>query len=110
MLELIPPLFKILYGMHLLYRKTVLQGGSNIPHPFGITLFEDNLFFTDWTKFSVMKANKFTETNPRVYFRSSTRPFGVTVYHAIRQPSGTPLNCGKPCLLPALIERFSQSS
>uniref|UniRef100_A0A8D1CWI3 Low-density lipoprotein receptor-related protein 2 n=1 Tax=Sus scrofa TaxID=9823 RepID=A0A8D1CWI3_PIG len=68
-------------------RKTVLQGGSNIPHPFGITLFEDNLFFTDWTKFSVMKANKFTETNPRVYFRSSTRPFGVTVYHAIRQPS-----------------------
>uniref|UniRef100_A0A8C6B9V0 Low-density lipoprotein receptor-related protein 2 n=1 Tax=Monodon monoceros TaxID=40151 RepID=A0A8C6B9V0_MONMO len=67
-------------------RKTVIHGGSNIPHPFAISLFEDHVFFTDWTKMAVMKANKFTETDPQLYYRSSLRPFGVTVYHALRQP------------------------
>ncbi|MBZ3890926.1 Low-density lipoprotein receptor-related protein 2 [Sciurus carolinensis] len=70
-------------------RKTVIHGGSLIPHPFGISLFEDHVFFTDWTKMAVMKANKFTETNPQVYYQSSLRPFGVTVYHALRQPSAS---------------------
>ena len=37
---------------------------------------------------AVMKANKFTETNPQVYHQSSLRPCGVTVYHALRQPNG----------------------
>lgn len=69
-------------------RMTVIHGGSNIPHPFSISLFEGQLFFTDWTKMAVLKANKFKETNPRLYYRSSLRPFGVTVYHALRQPDG----------------------
>uniref|UniRef100_A0A8C0TXJ2 Low-density lipoprotein receptor-related protein 2 n=1 Tax=Canis lupus familiaris TaxID=9615 RepID=A0A8C0TXJ2_CANLF len=67
-------------------RKTVIHGGSLIPHPFGISLFEDRVFFTDWTKMAVMKANKFTETNPQEYHQTSLRPFGVTVYHSLRQP------------------------
>lgn len=71
-------------------RKTVLHGGSRIPHPFGISLFEDSVFFTDWTKMAVMKANKFTETNPQVYYQSSLRPFGVIVFHSLRQPHGKP--------------------
>nr|XP_012637337.1 low-density lipoprotein receptor-related protein 2 [Microcebus murinus] len=67
-------------------RRTVVHGGSLIPHPFGISLFESHVFFTDWTKMAVMKANKFTDTNPQVYYRSSLRPYGVTVYHALKQP------------------------
>jgi hypothetical protein len=69
-------------------RKTVARGGSLVPHPFGISLFEEHVFFTDWTKMAVMKANKFTDTNPQVYHQSSLTPFGVTVYHALRQPNG----------------------
>ncbi|KAI5929752.1 Low-density lipoprotein receptor-related protein 2 [Manis javanica] len=67
-------------------RKTVIHGGSLIPHPFGISLFENHIFFTDWTKMAVMKANKFKETSPEVYYQSSLRPFGVAVYHSLRQP------------------------
>ncbi|XP_029461540.1 low-density lipoprotein receptor-related protein 2 isoform X2 [Rhinatrema bivittatum] len=69
-----------------LHRKTIIHGGSLIPHPFGISLFEDNLYYTDWTRLAVMKANKFTETNPQVVFQSSLRPYGVTVFHGLRQP------------------------
>ncbi|ELW62289.1 Low-density lipoprotein receptor-related protein 2 [Tupaia chinensis] len=67
-------------------RKTVVSGGSLIPHPFEISLFEDTVFFTDWTMMSVMKANKFVDTNPQVYYHSSVRPYGVTVFHSLRQP------------------------
>ncbi|KAI4544121.1 hypothetical protein MG293_004387 [Ovis ammon polii] len=69
-----------------LKRMTVIHGGADIPHPFSISLFEGQLFFTDWTKMAVLKANKFKETNPRLYYRSSLKPFGVTVYHGLRQP------------------------
>ncbi|XP_032148954.1 low-density lipoprotein receptor-related protein 2 isoform X4 [Sapajus apella] len=70
-------------------RKTVVHGGSLIPHPFGVSLFEGQVFFTDWTKMAVLKANKFTETNPQVYYQTSLRPYGVTVYHPLRQPYAT---------------------
>ncbi|KAM9664148.1 low-density lipoprotein receptor-related protein 2 [Trichechus inunguis] len=68
-----------------LQRRTVVHGGLLIPHPYGISVFEEQLFFTDWTKMAVMKANKFTETNPQVYYQSTLRPYGVTVYHSLRQ-------------------------
>ncbi|XP_015843100.1 low-density lipoprotein receptor-related protein 2 [Peromyscus maniculatus bairdii] len=73
-------------------RKTVARGGSLVPHPFGISLFEEHVFFTDWTKLAVMKANKFSETNPQVYHQSNLRPYGVAVYHALRQP-----HASNPC-------------
>uniref|UniRef100_A0A493U359 LDL receptor related protein 2 n=1 Tax=Anas platyrhynchos platyrhynchos TaxID=8840 RepID=A0A493U359_ANAPP len=66
--------------------RTIAHGGSVIPHPYGITLFEHNVYFTDWTKMAVVKANKFSESNPQVIYQSSLRPYGVTVYHAARQP------------------------
>nr|XP_021127707.2 low-density lipoprotein receptor-related protein 2 isoform X4 [Anas platyrhynchos] len=69
-----------------LQRRTIAHGGSVIPHPYGITLFEHNVYFTDWTKMAVVKANKFSESNPQVIYQSSLRPYGVTVYHAARQP------------------------
>ncbi|XP_021094201.1 low-density lipoprotein receptor-related protein 2 isoform X1 [Heterocephalus glaber] len=75
-----------------LQRKTVLHGGSLIPHPFAIALFEENMFYTDWTRMAVMKANKFEENHPQIYHQSTLRPFGVTVYHALRQP-----NASNPC-------------
>ncbi|XP_044525030.1 low-density lipoprotein receptor-related protein 2 [Gracilinanus agilis] len=69
-----------------LQRKTIAHGGSIIPHPYGISLFEHNVFFTDWTRLAVMKANKFSESNPQIIYQSSLRPYGVTIYHTLRQP------------------------
>ncbi|KAJ7345670.1 hypothetical protein JRQ81_001620, partial [Phrynocephalus forsythii] len=69
-----------------LQRKTIAHGGSLIPHPYGISLFEHHVYFTDWTKMAVMKANKFSDSSPQVIYQSSLRPYGVTIYHALRQP------------------------
>nr|XP_046260892.1 low-density lipoprotein receptor-related protein 2a isoform X2 [Scatophagus argus] len=69
-----------------LHRKTVVHGGAVIPHPFGISLFEHNVYFTDWTKMAVMKANKFTDSNPDVVYSTSQTPHGVAVIHQLKQP------------------------
>lgn len=69
-------------------RKTVVHGGAVIPHPFGISLFEHNVYFTDWTKMAVMKANKFTDRNPQVVYTTSQTPHGVAVMHQLKQPHG----------------------
>ncbi|XP_074926235.1 low-density lipoprotein receptor-related protein 2 [Chelonoidis abingdonii] len=69
-----------------LQRRTIAHGGSLVPHPYGISLFEHNVYFTDWTRMAVIKANKFADSNPQVIYQSSLRPYGVTVYHALRQP------------------------
>lgn len=74
-----------------------------IPHPYGISLFEHSVYFTDWTKMAVMKANRFTDSNPQVIFQSSLRPYGVTIYHAFRQPLGKSDDTG----LPKEILRYS---
>uniref|UniRef100_A0A673WK35 Low density lipoprotein receptor-related protein 2a n=1 Tax=Salmo trutta TaxID=8032 RepID=A0A673WK35_SALTR len=66
--------------------KTVVHGGAVIPHPFGISLFEHTVYFTDWTKMAVMKANKFSDTNPQVVYTTSQTPHGVQVVHQLRQP------------------------
>lgn len=71
-------------------RKTVVHGGTVIPHPFGISLFEHNVFFTDWTRLAVMKANKFTDSSPQVVYGTSQTPYGVSVIHQLKQPHGKP--------------------
>ncbi|XP_035811393.2 low-density lipoprotein receptor-related protein 2a isoform X1 [Amphiprion ocellaris] len=69
-----------------LHRKTVVHGGAVVPHPFGISLFEHNVYFTDWTKMAVMKANKFTDSSPQVVYSTSQTPHGVAVIHQLKQP------------------------
>uniref|UniRef100_A0A672MY84 Low-density lipoprotein receptor-related protein 2-like n=1 Tax=Sinocyclocheilus grahami TaxID=75366 RepID=A0A672MY84_SINGR len=66
--------------------KTVVHGGSVIPHPFAITLFEHSVYYTDWTKMAVMKANKYSDNSPQELYRTSQRPHGLTMVHAYRQP------------------------
>uniref|UniRef100_A0A672J473 EGF-like domain-containing protein n=1 Tax=Salarias fasciatus TaxID=181472 RepID=A0A672J473_SALFA len=66
--------------------KTVVHGGAAVPHPFGISLFEHNVYFTDWTKMAVMRVNKFTDSSPEVVYSTSQSPHGVAVIHQLKQP------------------------
>ncbi|XP_077472512.1 low-density lipoprotein receptor-related protein 2a isoform X9 [Stigmatopora argus] len=72
-----------------LHRKTVVHGGAVVPHPFGLSLFERYVYFTDWTKMAVMKVNKFTDTNPQIVYATSQTPHGVAVIHHLKQPHVT---------------------
>ena len=59
-----------------------------LPHPFALTLFEDELYWTDWYTKSINKANKFSgqplETvRTRLHF-----PMDIHTWHPQRQPAG----------------------
>ncbi len=69
-------------------RKIVLNGGTQAPHPFGIAVFENHVFFTDWTKMGVVRANRFNGSNPALLYRTAMRPGDVVVSHPVLQPVG----------------------
>ncbi|TMS22544.1 Low-density lipoprotein receptor-related protein 2 [Larimichthys crocea] len=67
-------------------RKIVLNGATQSPHPFGISVFENHVFFTDWTKMGVVRTNRFNGSNPVLLYRTAKRPGHVTVSHPVLQP------------------------
>nr|XP_022915295.1 very low-density lipoprotein receptor-like isoform X2 [Onthophagus taurus] len=71
-------------------RKLILASSESLRHPFSITTFEDWIYWTDWDKSGVFKANKFTGKN--VTAVTSTQmiqsPMVIHVYHPYRQPDG----------------------
>uniref|UniRef100_A0A4W6E5T0 Low density lipoprotein receptor-related protein 2b n=1 Tax=Lates calcarifer TaxID=8187 RepID=A0A4W6E5T0_LATCA len=66
--------------------KIVLNGGTQAPHPFGIAVFENHVFFTDWTKMGLVRANRFNGSNPALLYRTAKRPGHVAVSHPVLQP------------------------
>lgn len=40
--------------------KHIVLSGERVPHVFALTLFDDELFWTDWNLKAIVKSNKFT--------------------------------------------------
>ncbi|XP_076289679.1 low-density lipoprotein receptor isoform X3 [Lasioglossum baleicum] len=71
-------------------KRTVLFSPDSLRHPFSITTFEDYVYWTDWDKETIFKANKFTgkEVEAVTSHRTLQHPMVVHVYHPYRQPDG----------------------
>lgn len=41
------------------YRRVILYSTETLRHPFSITTFEDTVYWTDWDKAAIYRANKF---------------------------------------------------
>lgn len=66
----------------------MLNGGHQVPHPFGISVFENHAFFTDWVKMGVIRTNRFNGSDPTFLYRSTNRPGQIVVSHPLLQPTG----------------------
>uniref|UniRef100_A0A6Q2Z9A5 Low-density lipoprotein receptor-related protein 2 n=1 Tax=Esox lucius TaxID=8010 RepID=A0A6Q2Z9A5_ESOLU len=69
-----------------LERKTVLNGGTQVPYPFGISVFENHVFFTDWNKMGVIRTNRFNGSDPTLIYRTANTPGHIVVAHPVLQP------------------------
>lgn len=76
----------------------LLRHVKSLGHPFSITLFEDNLFWTDWKTNSVSMASKHNGSDAKELQRlPASRLFDIKVFHPNRQPQiDASLN---PCLV-----------
>ncbi|KAM4699918.1 prolow-density lipoprotein receptor-related protein 1 isoform 2-T2 [Discoglossus pictus] len=64
----------------------VLKGNEYLSHPFAVTLYGGDVYWTDWRTNTLAKANKWTGHNVVVVQRTNTQPFDLQVYHPSRQP------------------------
>uniref|UniRef100_A0A3P8RVT7 EGF-like domain-containing protein n=1 Tax=Amphiprion percula TaxID=161767 RepID=A0A3P8RVT7_AMPPE len=87
----------------------VLRGHEYLSHPFAVTMYGGEVYWTDWRTNTLAKANKWTGHNVTVVQRTNTQPFDLQVYHPSRQPQGTRRLDGKgPCSHLCLIN-FNQT-
>lgn len=66
----------------------VLRGHEYLSHPFAVTMYGGEVYWTDWRTNTLAKANKWTGNNVTVVQRTNTQPFDLQVYHPSRQPQG----------------------
>ncbi|XP_078324342.1 low-density lipoprotein receptor-related protein 1-like isoform X2 [Crassostrea virginica] len=85
--------------------RMILQDKDNIRHPFALTMFGSNIYWTDWGINALVSANKFDGSNVTIIKRTNTQPFDIQVYHPKRQlPWVNPCavnngNCSHLCLI-----------
>ena len=66
----------------------IKKGHLSLPHPFGVTIFEDHLYWTDIVKDSVLQTSKFGKSEIKVLAENLKRPMAIQVMHESRQPYG----------------------
>ncbi|XP_018566692.1 very low-density lipoprotein receptor [Anoplophora glabripennis] len=71
-------------------RRVILFSPDSLRHPFSITTFEDWVYWTDWDRAAVFKANKFTGKDVQAVTATEMiqNPMVIHVYHPYRQPDG----------------------
>ncbi|KAJ8735442.1 hypothetical protein PYW07_007062 [Mythimna separata] len=71
-------------------RRVILYSTDVLRHPFSITTFEDWVYWTDWDKAAVYRANKFNgkDIEPITPTHNLQNPMVIHVYHPYRQPDG----------------------
>ncbi|XP_022903502.2 vitellogenin receptor [Onthophagus taurus] len=73
-------------------RQVILEG--IVKHPYSIAIFEDKLFWSDWTTKSIHHCNKFTGKNFHTIIKENKNEiYGINIYHAAMKTNKT-----NPCL------------
>jgi hypothetical protein len=67
--------------------RRVILAHDQIYHPFSISVFEDHVYWSDWYKTAIYKANKFTGENVTVLKQGLVNLFGINMIHPQRQPA-----------------------
>lgn len=60
---------------------------NHLPHPFAITIFEDQMYWTDWNTKSISAANKITGKGYRNVHIDMHFPMDIHAFHPSRQPN-----------------------
>lgn len=66
----------------------VAHGKHNVPHAFGMTLFDDSVYWTDWTELGVRRVDKFGGPSSLTYAWNKSEavyPMGIVAFHEMRQ-------------------------
>lgn len=89
-------------------RKRYVLIDDAVYHPHCLTMFEDELYYSDWELFSVGRANKFTGHNMTTLFRRPNKIYGMHIYHPVHYASAVnpcwDAGCSHLCLISSATE------
>lgn len=83
----------------------ILRGHEYLSHPFAVSLYGGNVYWTDWRTNTLARANKWTGQNVTVIQKTSAQPFDLQIFHPSRQPQGENSYSGFPAYGMPLIEK-----
>lgn len=70
----------------------ILRGHEYLSHPFAVSLYGGNVYWTDWRTNTLARANKWTGQNVTVIQKTSAQPFDLQIFHPSRQPQGSSIH------------------
>ena len=62
-------------------RVTLIHSYATLPHPFGLTLLGDYLYWTDWSDYTVKRANKESAADVTVFVTGIGQPMDIHGYN-----------------------------
>ncbi|XP_022317030.2 low-density lipoprotein receptor-like isoform X2 [Crassostrea virginica] len=71
----------------------ILHNAAQILHPFSLTVFEDNVYWTDWSSEAIRKVHKYTGEEYSQLALGLRAPMDIKVYHQQKQLH-SPNKCG----------------
>jgi low density lipoprotein receptor-related protein 5/6 len=67
----------------------LLTPDADVPHPFGVTVYQNWIYWTDWTDSSLNRMDRWTGENREVLLSNlDSRPMDIHVYHGNRTRGG----------------------
>ncbi|KAK4317513.1 hypothetical protein Pmani_011404 [Petrolisthes manimaculis] len=76
----------------------VLTGSHYLLHPHSLSIFEDNVYWTDCQLNRVFSAHKFRGDSETVVSHLVSQPLSIHVHHPVLQPSETNPCASNPCV------------
>ncbi|VDO92379.1 unnamed protein product [Soboliphyme baturini] len=67
-------------------KAVILSNNAKLFHPFGLAVFEENIYWTDWDTQGIHVANKFTGETKDVLFTGLVGFMSIRVAHEVTQP------------------------
>ncbi|XP_015909717.1 low-density lipoprotein receptor-related protein 2 isoform X1 [Parasteatoda tepidariorum] len=97
-------------------RTSIIRGSTKVPSPSKLTMFENNIYWTDGTRQGVLKADLYNTSNVQTIYRDRSllkEPKAIKAYHPLREvlvPNPCYFSnggCQHMCLLTRSADSFS---
>ncbi|MBN3302995.1 VLDLR protein, partial [Amia calva] len=76
-------------GLDGQHRKIVVESNGFLDRPFGLAVFEDQVFWADQDTRAIYRANKRSGANVRIMLNNTGSMWGLVLAHPVLQPEGT---------------------